>query len=340
MSSSRLVSVVVPTYNYGHFIGQTIECLQAQTYQNWECVVVDDGSTDNTREVVARYTGSDGRIKFFQQENQLQGAAKNTAIRNSAGTYFQFLDADDWIESKKLEKQLEYLEQHPEVDIVYGDARFFNAENPSERLYAMWGGDKPWVLGMSGEGRDVLKSLVRFNRIPIHTPLVRRSVIERVGFFDETLPPVEDWDYWIRCAAAGARFHFENYDDTLALVRSHPSSSSKNNRRLLASTLLMRKKLRALITGTEISRLNDELIAEGEGALGVEEVLHGNSAKGVYQLCKAAMMDKKIKRKVRWLGCALAVPFASKHQFRRISSSSITGSVRAALRQLKTSKRH
>ena len=118
MSNKPLVSVIVPTYNYGRLIGETLECLRAQTYENWECVIIDDGSTDDTAERVSRFMERDARFKFLRQENALQAAAKNNGLRNSAGEYIQFLDADDLIESQKLEKQVEYLEAHTHVDVI------------------------------------------------------------------------------------------------------------------------------------------------------------------------------------------------------------------------------
>src|SRR3712207_907527 len=114
-SSKPLVSVIVPTYNYGRFIGQMIDSLAAQTYARWECVIVDDGSTDDTGEVVVRRAAADGRLRYVRQENGGQPAALNTGLRNFTGDYLQILDADDMIEPRKLERQLAFLERHPEV---------------------------------------------------------------------------------------------------------------------------------------------------------------------------------------------------------------------------------
>src|ERR1044071_7848252 len=111
MSSSPsrpLVSVVVPSYNYGHLIRETLASLAAQTYDRWECVVVDDGSTDDTRAVVEAYPAADPRVRYVRQENARQGAARNNGIRHSSGDYFQFLDSDDTIETSKFERQVEY----------------------------------------------------------------------------------------------------------------------------------------------------------------------------------------------------------------------------------------
>jgi glycosyltransferase involved in cell wall biosynthesis len=328
-----VVSVIVPAHNYGHFIGSALDSLAAQTFENWECVVVDDGSTDNTSEVVQAYAHKDARVRYLHQENSRQAAARNNGVRNSAGKYFQFLDADDLIEPRKLERQVEYLERHPDVDIVYGDTRFFCSDNPSELLYSMWGENKPWQPGISGCGAEVLLPLVRLNTIPINSALTRRSILERVGPFDEELPPVEDWDFWLRCAEAGACFRFSDMEETRALVRSHPSSSSRSRLRFVSSILLMRKRLATRLKDVEARRLNAKLMGEAEGTLGVEEVMNNNRARGFYHLGMAAVLDRKLRHRVKWLACALAAPLVGRSRFETIYSSSISANVMSPLRR-------
>lgn len=330
-----LVTIIIPTYNYGHFIGQTLECIQAQTYSQWECIVVDDGSTDNTSEVVAGYVEKDDRIKYIYQSNQGQAAARNTAIKISSGKYFQFLDADDLIEAAKIEQQVEYLRQHPEIDIVYGSGRYFTADNRSARLYSMRDEDKPWMPNISGTGENVLAALIRRNIMMVNAPLIRTSVIDTVGLFDVTLPPLEDWDYWIRCAAQEKQIQYADLDGTLALVRSHPSSSSKNGRRLLTAALQVRRKINMITAEAHLLRLNKEMIAKDEGWLGVEEVLDGSTIKGACRLCKAAAMSSTSKGKMKWFTCAVVSPFVSKRQFRSIASSSLSQSVTNLVRRSK-----
>ncbi|MDQ2974665.1 MAG: glycosyltransferase family 2 protein [Acidobacteriota bacterium] len=323
-----LVSVIIPTYNYAHLIGHSLGSLKAQTYQNWECIVIDDGSTDDTAEVVGRYVEADIRIKYVFQENRRQAAARNNGIRNSKGDYLQFLDADDLIEPQKFERQVEYLQEHSEVDIVYGDVRFFNAGHIEER-YDLYGGqDKP---GISGQGIDILISLIRKDTIPINTPLVRKSVIERVGLFDEKLSPIEDWDYWVRCAAEGIRFQYEDFEGTHALVRYHAESASTNGLLRLGATSLMRKKVMDMPVGQVVLQLNKELGAEEEGLLGIENVLSGKLFKGIYQLSKAGLHDKPFKHKLKWLFCALIAPIASKRAFHKVYSSSLSRFVTSGL---------
>ena len=331
--SHPLVSVIIPAHNYGHFIAATLDSLAAQTFENWECIVVDDGSTDNTAEVVRAYAAKDARVRYLSQKNSRQAAARNNGVQNSAGKYLQFLDADDLIEPRKLERQVEYLEQHRDVDIVYSDARFFRSENPSERLYTMWGENKPWQPGISGCGTEVLPALLELNSILINAPLTRRSIVERVGPFDEELPPIEDWDFWLRCAEAGACFHFADMEGTRAIVRSHTSSSSKSRLKFVSSTLLMRKKLATRLKDVEVRCINADLLAKAEGTLGAEEVMHNNRARGLYHLGRAAILDRKFRHRLKWFACALAAPLVGRSRFETIYFSSISRTVMSQLRR-------
>ena len=328
-----MVSVVVAAYNYGHFIGQALDSLAAQTYENWECIVIDDGSTDNTSEVIRAYAQKDARVRYLHQVNSRQAAARNNGVRNSTGKYLQFLDADDLIEPRKLEQQVEFMERNPDVDIVYSDTRFFHTDNPSELLYSMWGENTPWQPGVSGCGVEVLLSLVQKNTIPINSALTRRSIFERVGPFDDELPPVEDWDFWLRCAEAGACFHFSDMAGARALVRSHPSSSSRIRLKLVSSTLLMRKKLATRLKGVEARRINANLLAEVEGIVGAEEVMQNNRARGLYHLARAAVLDRTFRHRFKWLACAIAAPLVGRSRFETIYSSSISGTLMSPLRR-------
>jgi glycosyltransferase involved in cell wall biosynthesis len=331
--SHPVVSVIIPAHNYGHFITAALDSLAAQTFENWECIVVDDGSTDNTPEVVKAYGAKDDRVRYLRQENSRQAAARNNGVRNSSGKYFQFLDADDLIEPRKLERQVEYLERHPHVDIVYSDTRFFCSENPSELLYSMWGENRPWQPGISGRDAEVLLPLLQLDTIPINAPLTRRSIVERVGPFNEELPPVEDWDFWLRCAEAGACFHFSDMGGTRALVRSHSSSSSRSRLKFVSSTLLMRKRLARRLKDVEARRINAKLLAEAEGTLGAEEVMHNNRGRGLFHLGKAVVLDRKFRHRLKWFACALAAPLVSRNRFETIYSSSISRAVMSPLRR-------
>lgn len=327
-----LVSVIVPTYNYAHVLAQALDSVRSQSFQEWECIVVDDGSTDKTEEVVELHAQQDPRIRYIRQANQRQAVARNTGIKNSAGTYLQFLDADDLIEPKKLELQVAYLEQHPEVDIVYSGARYFTNEDPQERLvsrhHPMWEDGEDWMTGVSGTGSDILPQLLRNNIMVISSPLFRRRVIDAVGFFDVTLRAVEDWYYLVNCASKGFTFQHKDFENSRSLVRTHPLSWSTDESRVLRATIDMRKLIAELPLDQAMHQLNRLLLAEAEGLLGVEEVVKGRVGIGVYQMCKAALMDKRPRYKAKWLICAGSAPFVSSDRLRRMVTSSLTGSVK------------
>jgi glycosyltransferase involved in cell wall biosynthesis len=329
-STRPTVSVIVPAYNYGRFIGQMVESLQQQTLTDWECVVVDDGSTDDTEEVVKFHADRDPRIKFLRQANQRQAAARNTGLQNSTGLFIQFLDADDLIEPRKLELQVAYLKQNPEVDITYSGVRYFTDDRVEERLlsrqYSSWENAGAWMPEISGAGKDLLPVLLRNNIMVVNSPLVRRRAIDQIGLFEVGLTPVEDWEYWIRCAAQGLVFHFQDFDGSGALVRAHDISSSKDQRRMLRATLLMRKKLATLLTDQDMRALNQEKLVEAEGHLGIEEVINGSMGTGVFQILKAAVIAPRLRFKAKWLLCAASAPFVSHDRLRAMVTSSLTRS--------------
>ncbi|HEX8148863.1 MAG TPA: glycosyltransferase family 2 protein [Pyrinomonadaceae bacterium] len=336
-TSRPLVSVVVPSYNYGHLVRETLDSLAAQTYGAWECVVVDDGSKDDTRSVVEAYAARDPRVRYVWQENARQGAARNNGMRHSSGDYFQFLDADDLLEARKFERQVEYLERHAEVDLVYSGVRYFDSGGAGlghSRQYSVWDDGGRWMPEVSGRGRVLLEPLLRNNIMVVNSPLVRRRVVETVGEFDAAITPVEDWDYWMRCAAAGFHFRYEDADGVRALVRAHDLSASLDGRRMMRATLKMRKVwAERTLTDPADLRLNRTLAAECEGLLGVEESLHGNRALAARQLLKAAALDGRARPRAKWLACALLAPFADGEQLKRAVTTSFTGSLADVLRR-------
>lgn len=318
------VSIIIPAYNYGHFIGQSIESVQAQTYPNWECVIVDDGSTDDTATVVRQFTEQDERVKFFSQENQGLAAARNTGISNSAGEYLQFLDADDLLEARKLECQIEFLEQHPQVDIVFTDVRYFRTEHAGERLFSPDEGNAPWVARLSAKGKDVLLRLIGNNIMAVNAPLLRRTVINDVGLFEGSVRGVEDWHYWVRCANQGKYFHYEDSEGARALVRLHGDSMSTDARLMLRSTLLLHQLVAEMVTDSTVLQFNSQRMAEREGFLGIEEVAAGKLFAGIRQLCRAAISDGVPRQKAKWLFCAASAPFVSTPRLRKMVASPVS----------------
>ncbi|HEY0173067.1 MAG TPA: glycosyltransferase family A protein [Pyrinomonadaceae bacterium] len=329
-----LVSVVVPAYNYGHFLPQTLESLQAQTYPRWECIVVDDGSSDDTPEVMKAFADADRRVRYVRQENRGLGESRNTGIRHARGDYFQFLDADDTLEPLKFELQVGQLEASPGVDIVYGGVRYFTTENPGARRLSLWGPDEPWMPGVSGT-KEVLLALVRDNVMPVNAPLLRKSVVEEIGFFDKEPLGVEDWDYWLRCALAGKRFAYRDEEGTRALVRAHPTSMSCNRVRMRRSALMVRKKLFRARLPEDARRLNRGLFSAEAGELGIEEAVAGNAGVGARHLLEAAVRSPRATTKGRWAACALVAPFVRDENLRLLAVAPPAQFCRLLLRQIR-----
>ncbi len=330
-ASQPLVSVIIPTYNYAHFIAEAVGSIRAQTYPNWEIVIVDDGSTDNTKEVVEELIRKEPRIAYVAQQNARQAAARNNGIRHATGICFQFLDADDLIEPQKLEQQVAFLEQNPDVDVVYSGVRYFSGSSSElllSRQYSSWEDAGAWMPEISGKGKDLLLTLLRNNIMVVNAPLLRRRLIDQVGLFDVDLTPVEDWEFLIRCAVSGATFSYQDNDGARALVRAHEMSSSFNQPRFLRSVLRMRKKIGNMTLDAQALELNRRKTAETEGHLGVEEVARGNLGKGISQMLKAVLTDPRARFRAKWLVCAASAPFVSAERLKGMVTSSLTGSIK------------
>jgi len=255
-----LISVIVPCYNYGNFLPITLNSIRHQTYQNWECIIVNDGSTDNTEQVAKEFSFQDKRFKYFYQANKGLSAARNTGIKQSKGDYIQFLDADDLIEPKKLEEQILVLKENPTYDIIYSSVRYFRNHIPDERLFSMNRVNKNWMPNVSGNGKKVLKYLLHRNIMAANCPVVKRSVFDKVGFFNENLRFLEDYEFWVRCALSNVYFYYLDKPETLALVRVHGQSITNNTWEMRYTELNLKEQLKAKIEEPELHKINEEQI--------------------------------------------------------------------------------
>ncbi len=209
------VSVIIPAYNSARFLPETIESVLAQTYKDYEIIVVDDGSTDNTREILAPYFD---KIKYIYQQNQGAAKARNTAIKHSQGEYIAFLDADDVWLPEKLHIQVDYLNNNPEIAMVYSlslsiniDGKQIGKKSRHRNLY-------------SG---DIFNKLFVKNFFTTSTVVVRKRVLNTIGLFDESLINSQDRDLWLRITR---EFRVSGIDKHLCKYRQTPGSLSKKNR--------------------------------------------------------------------------------------------------------------
>jgi hypothetical protein len=217
MSSQPTVSVVVPAFNVRRFIGECIQSVRAQTLADWECVVIDDGSTDGTSAAVEAI--SDARVRLVQQPQQGVSTARNTGLRHASGRYLLFLDGDDLLHRDALARLVAALEQNPGDVAAYGTAwALFEDGAPYPQ--------KPLHRRAFPSG-DVLESLMRGQLfILIGTVLVRTACAREIGGFRTDLRLSEDWEFWCRLAAQGA-FRFIGLEPQVMSMRIRSASTSR-----------------------------------------------------------------------------------------------------------------
>jgi len=177
---NNLVSLIVPCYNQSQFLPETLQCVLDQTYQNWECIVVNDGSPDNTEEVALSWVKRDSRFRYLLKQNGGVSEARNWGIKQSSGKYILPLDADDVIEKTYLEKSVQVLDQNETIGIVYCRAAYFGDKKGS------------WEIP-----EHSLKRSLFFNTI-FCTALFRRSDFDKTeGYKTNMIHGYEDWDFWL-----------------------------------------------------------------------------------------------------------------------------------------------
>jgi glycosyltransferase involved in cell wall biosynthesis len=190
------VSIIIPCYNQGGFLQDALDSVLAQTHQSWECLIIDDGSIDNTAEVAASYARRDERIRCVRQPNRGLGAARNRGLAEIGGVYVQFLDADDILLSEKIELQLQILENQKAPALAYCDFYITDGTDLSRRLTNEFCEPR---LSTENPLLDIASRWETRLSIPIHCFLIQARFFRdhRVAF-DERLSSHEDWDLWMR----------------------------------------------------------------------------------------------------------------------------------------------
>ncbi len=250
MSTVPLISVIIPAFNYAHYLPETLASLFAQTHSNWECLIVDNNSTDHTKALVLSYSEKDERVKYFCETIKGPSYARNTGLENANGEFIQFLDADDLLQAAKFESAMALFHKFKDADIVYSDMRYFHSEQKEKHYYTMSldnTADKKWMPYSEGSKADVLPSLLKENIMVISSPIIRRSTLKQIGGFDEQLAYNEDWELWLRFAFENKTFIFDKQDNTRALVRVHSKSHSNNLFKMFTSGLKVEMKYMPLI---------------------------------------------------------------------------------------------
>ena len=185
MDSKHFFSVIIPTYNRRNFLKIAVESVLAQTFENFELIIVDDGSTDDTSRIAKDY--QDKRIVFLRQKNKGPSSARNLGIKTAKGKFISFLDSDDRYRRQKLETAYEYITQNPDYKIFHTEELWYRN---SQYLAQKKEHKKP-------EGY-VFNYALKTCCISLSTCCVHKDVFKNIGFFDEIFPVCEDYEFWLR----------------------------------------------------------------------------------------------------------------------------------------------
>ena len=211
---SKLVSVIMPAYNASRFIGESIHSVISQTYQNWELLIINDGSTDNTGEVIRNF--ADDRIRYFEKKNGGVSTARNLGLKEMRGEYFCFLDADDELPDNSLALRASYLQEHPEVDLLDGWVLVMDQKM----------GDVQRVYGPFYKGK-VARLFIRVDDRYFFGPNLMIRNKHQPYRFNEEMTHVEDLWFYTELAWKG-NLNYGHVDDVIYHYRRTPGSAMSN----------------------------------------------------------------------------------------------------------------
>jgi glycosyltransferase involved in cell wall biosynthesis len=276
----------VPAYGVAHLLGEALRSLQAQTFADWEAIVIDDGAPDDVASAFAPFA-NDERFRLLMTDNKGLATARNRAIGEARAPFIALLDGDDLYEPRYLERMVPTIEADPAVGFVCCDAMVFGKDEHPPRRYSS-------IYPMRGEislGRVLDRSFVVFV-----ATMIRRSALEDVGGFDAGLEACEDLDVWIRLLSAGWKAAF--VAEPLARYRRRRGSMSSSERRMaMASCVLYEKACRALQGRAEQAVAAREFKAHTQRLRwldGEALILSGDVAGGLLRLGDAG------ERSLRW----------------------------------------
>lgn len=294
------ISVIIPTYNYARYLPATLDSVFRQTFTDLEVIVVDDGSTDNTKDILQPYI-HDERIRYIYQENRGLSAARNTGIRSSQSPFITFLDSDDLFTPRKLEVLRQEFERHPEAGLVYGN-------------HVLWTGQHLYRQPRFPHGQApsgwILPQLFTHPVMSVPAVLVRRECFDRAGFFDESLTAVEDWDMWMRIAVLYPMYYV---NDVVTYVRVHANSMSTNLVNMSRNKLHVQKSVyrhyhQKLLEHFSQSQL-DALFGQTYLEYAKHHLLQGKQSIARHYAKIAAGLDRRNLLRLAWLLPATYIPW-------------------------------
>ncbi len=226
----NLVSIIIPVYNAEKYISETIASVLFQTYSNWELIIVDDGSTDDSLEIIKKIHVTDSRIKLISKNNSGVSDTRNVGILGSGGEFIAFLDADDVWMDNNLEEKVNYLISS-NIDVVYSSCEIIDENSKSKNIF------------LSGSHHPILEDILLLKGNYITAPsgvVFKKNVFDSIGLFDENLSNNADQDIWIRTLAENYKIGLLNL--VLWKYRMHGGNMSSNIRLLEKDSFYMFKK--------------------------------------------------------------------------------------------------
>jgi glycosyltransferase involved in cell wall biosynthesis len=216
---SKLISVIVPCYNQAQFLDETLQSILNQTYSNWECIIVNDGSPDNTEEIAQKWKIKDTRFSYVKKENGGLSSARNKGLEVAKGDFIQFLDSDDLLVATKFEQSIMEIENENADIVITNFLRFKKDLNHQKKAFCK--------LEEQTFSFDTILLFwdVKFS-IPIHCGLFSAKIINEIRF-NEKLKAKEDWMFWIDFFRSNPKVSFVN--ENLVFYRMHSQGMTKNS---------------------------------------------------------------------------------------------------------------
>lgn len=226
-SENKLVSVIIPAFNQGHYLGKTIRSVLDQSYPEFEILVVDDGSTDNTAVVTRQF--ADPRLRYIYQDNRGLSAARNTGIQHAQGAYLTYLDSDDLFMPEKLSLLAAALRDAPGAGFAAGQSIPIDEH------------DKPIGQRFDTPLPEKPERLLLWNPLHVGSVLITAEWQQRAGLFDETLRSYEDWDMWLRLARLGCPMVY--VPQPVSRYRFHRQQMTRIGRQMTQATFSVLDKV-------------------------------------------------------------------------------------------------
>jgi len=265
--NNPLVSIIIPTYNYAHLINMTLISVVNQTYTNWECIIIDDGSTDNTKEVVEFFIQQHPKLDlhYITLTNGGTSAAKNAGAFKARGELLQFLDADDLISAEKLKVQVELI-TNTDAALVFSASQFFKMVAGRPVIQQKY--PDGFLALESLAGFELFRKLIKNNILTIGSPLVWTSLFRSAGKFEPALRNNEDWLLWFKIALLKPLFLFDNDPSSFVQVRLHNASAMMQHQNMFLGEVIVRESFDQLIgdlpqleKGAILQKLNKDLLS-------------------------------------------------------------------------------